>query len=207
MTTLAVDTMQGLSKCVHSNSFPWYPLISQKFLCKLAKPKISLKNDIESGCGLLYKIPRSPKNKKNNHVLKTKTILGRGCSTFLLLPAALLLFVWITAANEFELYLWDTFDQRIAFTRYMSNCVSFSFENGLWHHYPDCYASCRLIFLPCVCFVSIYATTAVKSYILNYMWTAANFTIEGRVRPQVVHRWFRYFGTGRAWLKPSTSFV
>jgi len=31
-----------------------------------------------------------------------------GCSTFLLLPAALLLFVWSTAANEFELYLWDT---------------------------------------------------------------------------------------------------
>ena len=28
--------------------------------------------------------------------------------------------------------------------------------------------------------------------ILNYMWTAVNFIIEGRiVRPQVVHRWFR----------------
>jgi len=34
MTALAVDTMQGLYKCVHSNSFPWYPLISQKLLCK-----------------------------------------------------------------------------------------------------------------------------------------------------------------------------
>ena len=28
MAALAVDTMQGLSKSVHSNSFPWYPLIS-----------------------------------------------------------------------------------------------------------------------------------------------------------------------------------
>ena len=33
------------------------------------------------------------KTQRNNHVLKTKTILGQGCSTFLLLPAALLLFV------------------------------------------------------------------------------------------------------------------
>jgi len=31
MTALAVDTMQGLSKCIYSNSFPWYPLILQKF--------------------------------------------------------------------------------------------------------------------------------------------------------------------------------
>jgi len=44
-----------------------------------------------------------------------------------------------------------------------------------------------LIFLPCVYFASIYASTAAKSYILNYMWVAANFIIEGR-RPQVVHR-------------------
>ena len=41
----------------------------------------------------------------------------------------------------------------------------------------------RLIFLPCVCFASIYASMAAKSYILNYMWTAANFIIEGRMRP------------------------
>jgi len=146
------------------------------------------------------------KTKKNNHVLKTKTILGRGCSTFLLLPAALLLFVWITAANEFELYLWDTFDQRIAFTRYMSNCVSFSFENGLWHHYPDCYASCRLIFLPCVCFASIYASTAAKSYVSNHSWTAANFSIEGYMRPQVVHRCSKLIPVSKSrlpgWIRP-----
>jgi len=43
--------------------------------------------------------------------------------------------------------------------------------------------SCRLIFLPCVCFASMYARTAAKSYILNYMWTATNFIIEGRMRP------------------------
>jgi len=36
---------------------------------------------------------------------------------------------------------------------------------------------------PCVCFASIYTSTAAKSYILNYMWTAANFVIEGRMRP------------------------
>jgi len=47
-------------------------------------------------------------------------------------------------------------------------------------------ASCQLIFLPCVCFASIYASTAAKSYILNYMWTAA-ILIHYR-RPQVMHR-------------------
>jgi len=48
--------------------------------------------------------------------------------------------------------------------------------------HTDCYASCPLIFLPYVWFASIYASTAAKSYILNYMWTAANFIIEGRMR-------------------------
>jgi len=38
----------------------------------------------------------------------------------------------------------------------------------------------RLIFLPCVCFASIHASTAAKSYILNYMWTVPKFIIEGR---------------------------
>jgi len=205
MTALAVDTMQVFSNCVHSNSFPWYPLIPQKFLYKLAKLKKNLKNDIESGCGWLYKIPRSPKNKKN-HVLKTNTILGQGCSTFLLLPVALLLFIWSTAANEFELYLWDTFDQRIAFTRYISNCVSYSLENCLWHHHPDCYSSCRLIFLPYVCFASIYASTAAKSYVSNHSWTAANFSIEGYMRPQVVHRCSKLIPVSKSrlpgWIRP-----
>jgi len=54
MTALAVDTMLGFSKCVHSNSSPCYSLISQKLLCKLAKPQKILKNDIESGCGWPY---------------------------------------------------------------------------------------------------------------------------------------------------------
>jgi len=45
------------------------------------------------------------------------------------------------------------------------------------------YASRRLIFLTCVCSASIYATTTAKSYTLNYMWAAANFIIEGRMRP------------------------
>jgi len=74
-------------------------------------------------------------------------------------------------------------------TEHIQTYIAYSFYNSLWHHHPDCYASCRLIFLPCVCFASIYASTAAKSYILNYMWTAANFIIEGRVRPEVVHRW------------------
>ena len=62
-----------------------------------------------------------------------------------------------------------------------SNINAQSFYNYLLHHHPDCYSSCRLIFLRCVCFASIYASTAAKSYILNYMWTAANFIIEGRM--------------------------
>jgi len=61
--------------------------------------------------------------------------------------------------------------------------IPYSFCNSLWHHHPDCYISSRRIFLPCVCFASVYASTAAKSYILNYMWTAANFIIEGRMRP------------------------
>jgi len=52
------------------------------------------------------------------------------------------------------------------------------------NHHPDCYPSCRLIFLPCVCFTSIYASTAAKSYISNHMWTATNFIIKGRMRPR-----------------------
>jgi len=46
----------------------------------------------------------------------------------------------------------------------------------------------RLIFLPCVCFASIYASTAAKSYILNCLRTAANSVSEGHVWPQVVRR-------------------
>jgi len=59
-------------------------------------------------------------------------------------------------------------------TEHIQTQVAYSFYNSLWHHYPYCYASC-LIFWPCVCFASIYASTAAKSYILNYMWTVANF--------------------------------
>jgi len=29
------------------------------------------------------------------------------------MPAALLLYIWSTAANKFESYLWDAFNQRI----------------------------------------------------------------------------------------------
>ena len=38
-------------------------------------------------------------------------------------------------------------------------------------------------FLALGLFSSINANTAAKSHILNYMWTAANFFIEGRMRP------------------------
>jgi len=58
----------------------------------------------------------------------------------------------------------------------MSNILTIYYKK---HHHPDCYVSCRLIFLPCLYFASIYASTAAKSYILNYMWMAANFIIEG----------------------------
>ena len=129
--------------------------------------------------------------------------LYQGCSTFLLLPAALLLFIWDTAANEFELYLWDTTKcQPTQNTFIISKIFAYSFCNSLWHH-SDCYASCRLIlFLPCVCFASIYASTAAKSYILNCVWTAANFIYRRphvAVRPQVVHRCF-------IWIKSSSNY-
>jgi len=65
---------------------------------------------------------------------------------------------------------------------YIQTYIAYSFYNSLWHHHPDCYVSCRLIFLLCVCFASIYASTTTKSYILNYMWMAANFIIAGRMR-------------------------
>jgi len=65
-------------------------------------------------------------------------------------------------------------------TDHIQTYIAYSFYHSLWYHHQDCYASCRLIFLPCVCFASIYASTAVKSYILSYMWTAENFIIKGR---------------------------
>ena len=40
----------------------------------------------------------------------TLWLLSARVYNLLLLPAALLLFIWSTAANEFELYLWDTFN-------------------------------------------------------------------------------------------------
>jgi len=47
------------------------------------------------------------------HFLPMATILALhykpGMYNLLLLPAALLLLVWSTAAKEFELCLWDTF--------------------------------------------------------------------------------------------------
>ena len=98
----------------------------------------------------------------------------------LLLAAALLLFVWSTAANSHNahLLLWLAFTAKCQPTQ---NTFKHKLRiDSLWHHHPDCYASCRLIFLPCVCFASIYASTAAKSYILNWVWTAANFIIEVR---------------------------
>jgi len=59
--------------------------------------------------------------------------------------------------------------------------------------FPDCYASCWLIFLPCVCFASLYARTAAKSCILNYMWDGCKFHYR---RLQVVHRWSDGLGPG-----------
>ena len=75
-------------------------------------------------------------------------------------------------------------------------CITYSFYNFLWHHHPDCYIPCWLIFLPCICFASVCAITAAKSYILNYMWMAANFIMEGLMWPQVVHRWSSSLGPG-----------
>jgi len=66
----------------------------------------------------------------------------------------------------------------------MSNILTNSLKKK--HHHPDCYSSCRLMFSPCVCFASICANTAAKSYILNYMPQISLSKAAGCG----VHRWF-----------------
>jgi len=125
-----------------------------------------------------------PEEKNPKHVRLTQYQFRAGVYNLLLLLATLLLFIWSMAAIEFELYLWDTFNWKVGFIRYMSctyvpksiiECQTF------WRNY----GSCRLIFLPCICFASRCASTAAKSYILNYMWTAANFIIESGCVPLI----------------------
>ena len=102
-----------------------------------------------------------------------------GCTTFLLLPAALLLFIWSTAANGFELYSWD-----IAKCQTTQN----TFKHKLRiHSVTLCDITSQIIthrvdLISCLAFVLLQNIRqhGAKSYILNYMWTAANFIIEDR---------------------------
>ena len=106
-------------------------------------------------------------------------MLDQGCTTFLLLQAALLLLIWSMAANEFELYLWDTAALPTANqhrTHSNIHCVFIPLlivtsPSRLLHIVSTDFLALRLFF------ASIYASAAAKSYILNYMWTAANFVI------------------------------
>ena len=105
-----------------------------------------------------------------------------GVYNILLLPASLLLLIWRTAANEFQLYLWDT-------TKCQPTQKTFKHKLRI-HSIILVTSPSRLLrivstdvlALRLFCF-KIYAGTAAKSYILNYIWTAANFIIEGRMRP------------------------
>jgi len=112
----------------------------------------------------------------------------------LLLPAALLLFIWGTAANEFELYLWDTAKcQPRTNTEHIQTQIAYPFYNSLWHHHPDCYSSCWLIFLPCVCLTSIYASMVAKSYF------SANLAENGK-KPGFWKSAFLKTGVPQPWL-------
>jgi len=109
-----------------------------------------------------------------------EVFLNAGVYILLLLRAALpLLFIWNTAQlahSTLTAMISHSCQVPTNTHRTHSNItlIAYSFCNSLWHQHPDCYASCQLIFLPCDYFASIYNSTAVKSYILNYMWTAAN---------------------------------
>jgi len=65
---------------------------------------------IDTWCGHLRSSGRSeifPSKQRAGHAANK---LLAGVYNLLLLPNALLLFIWSTDADEFELYLWDTFN-------------------------------------------------------------------------------------------------
>jgi len=114
--------------------------------------------------------------------------LDQGCTTFFYCqPHTFCL--WSTATNELVWVIFMRYGQVPTNTEHIQTWIVYSFYNSLWHHHPDCYASCWLIFLPYVCFASTYASMAAKSYIFNHMWMAANFIIEGHMLDQ---RWANY---------------
>ena len=96
-------------------------------------------------------------------------------------PAGRITFIYMKYGHQWVRVIFMRYCQVPTNTEHIQTLIAYSFYNSLWHHQPDCYASRRLIFLP-FCFASMYASTAAKSYILSYMWTAANFIIEGRMR-------------------------
>jgi len=89
-----------------------------------------------------------------------------GLYNLLVLPAALLLFIWSTAANEFELYLWDTF-LSITLCDITIQIVT---------HGVDWFS--------CLAFVLLQYTPARPPNLIFYITcgrrTAPNFIIEGR---------------------------
>ena len=116
-----------------------------------------------------------------------------GVYNLLLLPAALLLLIWSTAANEFELYLWDTFNQRICLklpsanqhrTHSNINCI---FILQLFVTSPSrllCILSTDFLALRLFCF-------NISQYGRQILYFKLH--VDGRKfryrRPQVVHRW------------------
>ena len=85
--------------------------------------------------------------------------LYQECTTFLLLPPALHLFLWITAASEF---------------RYICFFNCFCFGSTHWAY----------SLLPHVCAAVFLLRRGCHSYISNYMCTAAYIFVEGCMRPQ-----------------------
>ena len=105
-----------------------------------------------------------------------------GMYNLLLLPPALLSFIWSTAANEFELYLWDTAKfQPTQNTFKHKLCIhSITLYDITIHIFTH-----RVDWFSCLAFVLLQYTPAPPPNLIiyNYMWTAANFIIEGRMRP------------------------
>ena len=115
---------------------------------------------------------------KNN--IFARILYTRGVQPFAI--ASCITFIYMKYGHQWARVIFIRYCQVPTNTEHIQTQIAYSFYNSLWHHHPDCYASWRLIFLPCVCLATIFASTVSKSYILNYMWTAANFIIEGRTR-------------------------
>jgi len=100
MTALAVDSMKASPNVSTATPFRVIPWYRKSFCVNLPNLKNNWKMMLNRDVDEYTKSQDHRKTKKNLHVLKTKPKLGQGCSTFLLLPAALHLFIWSRAVNE-----------------------------------------------------------------------------------------------------------